>query len=94
MKTSSRYGESSDPSANNTMTRRDLLALLAGIKFKAEEYAEAARLYELGAKHDPTSDKWAKSLAQVYLKSGDEPKLAEILVGRSATRWLRLYGRP
>jgi peptide/nickel transport system substrate-binding protein len=29
MKTSSRYGESSDPSANNTMTRRDLLAIAA-----------------------------------------------------------------
>ena len=57
----------------------NLLALLAGIRFKAEEYGEAARLYELGAKHAPGDEKWIKSLAQVYLKTKDNEKLANVL---------------
>ena len=52
---------------------------MAGLKLKAEDYPAAAELYELGAKHDPTAAKWLKSLAAVYLKSGDDEKLADVL---------------
>ncbi len=54
----------------------------------AEHYAEAARLYELGAKADPGEMKWTKSLARVYLKADQKDKLAEILTptGRDRSR--------
>ena len=44
-----------------------------GCKLKAEDYPAAAELYELGAKHDPDERaSGSKSLAAVYLKSGDD----------------------
>jgi tetratricopeptide (TPR) repeat protein len=55
------------------------LALLAGLKLRADDFAAAAELYELGANANPHSATWLKSLAAVYLKSGDEKKLAPIL---------------
>jgi len=60
--------------------QENLLALLAGLKLKSEDYAAAAELYELGAKGDPGGSRWLKSLAAVYLKSGDTAKLAPVLV--------------
>ncbi len=57
----------------------NLLALLAGLKLRAQDYAAAADLYELGAAHDPGGSKWLKSLAAVYLKSGDNAKLQPVL---------------
>ncbi len=57
----------------------NLLALLAGLKLRSEEFAAAADLYELGAKHEPGGTRWLKSLAAVYLKSGDNEKLRPIL---------------
>jgi predicted Zn-dependent protease len=57
----------------------NVLALLAGLKLKAQDYAAAAELYELGARHDPAGDKWLKSLAAVYLKSGEQAKLVPVL---------------
>ncbi|MEX0979062.1 MAG: tetratricopeptide repeat protein, partial [Pirellulales bacterium] len=59
--------------------QENLVALLAGLKLRAEDYAAAAELYELGAKHDPHGGKWLKSLAAVYLKSGDDKKLVSVL---------------
>jgi tetratricopeptide (TPR) repeat protein len=59
--------------------QENLLGLLAGLRLKSEDYAEAARLYELGAKRAPDNLKWTKSLAAVYLKSGEKKKLAEAL---------------
>ncbi len=59
--------------------QENLLSLLAGIRLKSENYAQAARLYELGARHEPGNLKWVKSLAAVYLKSGDKKKLATAL---------------
>jgi tetratricopeptide (TPR) repeat protein len=56
-----------------------LLGLLAGLRLKSENYAEAERLYELGARGDPENIHWTKSLATVYLKSGDNKKLAPVL---------------
>ncbi|MEX2112822.1 MAG: tetratricopeptide repeat protein [Pirellulales bacterium] len=59
--------------------QENALSLLAGLKLKAEDYAAAADLYELGAKHDPGNLKWVESLAAVYLRSGDDQKLAAAL---------------
>lgn len=59
--------------------QENLLGLLAGLRLRSEDYAEAARLFELGAQRSPENLKWTKSLAAVYLKSGDKPKLAKIL---------------
>ncbi len=58
--------------------QENLLALLAALKLKAEDYQAATELYELGAASDPTSVKWLKSLAAVYLRSGDK-RLAGVL---------------
>ncbi len=55
--------------------QENLLALLAGLKLRAEDYSVAAELYELGAKHDPGAARWLKSLAAVYLKAKDTDKL-------------------
>lgn len=59
--------------------QENVLSLLAGLKLKAEDYAVAAELYELGAKHDPGTSRWLKSLAAVYLKSNDTKKLTPVL---------------
>ena len=59
--------------------QENLLGLLAGLRLKAEDYAQAARLYELGQKNSPSDLKWTKSLAAVYLKSMNQQKLAEQL---------------
>jgi tetratricopeptide (TPR) repeat protein len=64
--------------------QENLLALLAALKFKSEDYATAAELYELGAKKDPTSPKWLKSLAAVYLKSDEPQKLIPVLTKLAA----------
>ncbi len=56
-----------------------LLALLAGLKLKSEDYAGAARLYELGARDEPDNIQWTKSLAALYLKSDQPKKLAPLL---------------
>jgi len=83
-------GENSDgmklleASLDEKAPEEHLLGLLAGLRLKAENYAEAIRLYELGAKQFPGDDKWTKSLAQVYLKSGDNKKLAEALARLAA----------
>jgi tetratricopeptide (TPR) repeat protein len=59
--------------------QENVLALLAGLKLKSEEFATAAELYELGARQDPGGVRWLKSLAAVYLKSSDDKKLTEVL---------------
>jgi tetratricopeptide (TPR) repeat protein len=58
----------------------NLLGLLAGLRLRSENYSEAARLYELGAQREPETLQWSKSLAAVYLKSGEKKKLAGVLV--------------
>jgi tetratricopeptide (TPR) repeat protein len=57
----------------------NVLALLAGLKLKSQDYAAAAELYELGAERFPGDAKWVKSLAAVHLRAGDERKLAGAL---------------
>jgi len=57
----------------------NLLALLAGLKLRAEDFDAAAELYALGAAHDPGGTRWLKSLAAVYLKAENDEKLGPIL---------------
>jgi cellulose synthase operon protein C len=64
---------------NREQPQQNLLALLAGLKLRSEDYAGAAELYQLGATHAPSGTKWLKSLAAVYLKSGDNARLLPVL---------------
>jgi tetratricopeptide (TPR) repeat protein len=57
-----------------------VLALLASLRVKAEQYQEAERLYALAAASDPHNVQWLKSLAGVYLKTRDHARLGEVLV--------------
>ena len=56
-----------------------VLALQAELFIKEEKWAEAAELYELGRQRDPYSSRWPSGLVRVYLKTGDDRKLAEVL---------------
>lgn len=55
------------------------LNLLAGLKLKQDLYAEAARLYQWGARHDPHNLQWLRSLARVYLLAKNDRELAGVL---------------
>jgi tetratricopeptide (TPR) repeat protein len=56
------------------------LGLLAGLRFKAGELAEAEKLYALGAEKFPHDVKWQKSLAKTYLLAKNTAKLRTTLV--------------
>ncbi len=64
--------------------QENLLGLLAGLELAKDNYAEAARLYGLGARADPADAKWIKSLARVHLKSGQKTELAAVLAQLAA----------
>jgi len=68
-----------EESVDEESPQENALGLLAGLRLKAGELAEAERLYELGAKEFPASSSWPKSLARVYLKTGDKDKLKQSL---------------
>jgi tetratricopeptide (TPR) repeat protein len=74
-----------EKSLDRQQPQENLVALLAGLKLRAEDYAAAADLYELGGKHSPRDSKWLKSLAAVHLKSGDDKKLAVVLAKLAET---------
>jgi tetratricopeptide (TPR) repeat protein len=57
----------------------NVLNLLAGLKLKAKNNGESARLYALGERLDPANPQWTRSLARVYLASDDKEKLAAAL---------------
>lgn len=57
----------------------DALALLAGLYLKSEAFGKAAQLYELGQKQWPQETRWRQALARLYLQSGQNEKLAEVL---------------
>jgi tetratricopeptide (TPR) repeat protein len=65
-----------EASLDEAAPNEDVLNLLASLRVKAEDHAEAARLYELGAKNFPQDSRWTKGLARVYLVSGDDARLA------------------
>jgi tetratricopeptide (TPR) repeat protein len=64
---------------NKQSPNADVLRLLAGLRFKAEDYAAAEGLYQLAEKHDADNLEWTKTLAMVYLKTGEQDKLIERL---------------
>jgi tetratricopeptide (TPR) repeat protein len=80
-----RAGESDTivPVLENALDRdkpqTNLLALLAGLKLKAEAFDDAAALYELGRQKYPGDKQWTQALARVYLVSGQNGKLASVL---------------
>ena len=55
------------------------MAREAGLKLKHGECAEAEKLCRLGADRYPHSDRWLKSLAGVYLQTGEKTKLRDTL---------------
>lgn len=59
--------------------QEDALALLAGLKMKTGDAAEAARLYRLGAERWPHANNWQKSLAGVYLQTAEKRELRDCL---------------
>jgi len=59
--------------------QENALSLLAGMKLKAKAYDEAAELYALGAKHDPSADRWLSALAKVHLTAGNDRELFGVL---------------
>ncbi len=58
---------------------RRLLQLLASIRLAEKKYGEAAELYELGRAAFPYDVEWVKGLVVVYLKTGENDKLADVL---------------
>ena len=52
---------------------------MAALKFKSEDYAAAAELYDLGAAAEPDNVQWTQLQARAYLKLGDDAKLTPIL---------------
>lgn len=72
-------------SLDREQPNEEMLALLAALKIKDDQPAEAAELYELAALRQPHELKWPKLLARLYLGRGDErdatteAKLAAVL---------------
>ena len=62
----------------------NLLQLLAGLKYKAGLFDEAAELYELGRTKFPADGSWTKLLARVYLKAEDDERLRPLLAEMAA----------
>ena len=75
----SRAAEQLEACLDRELPDLDVLALLAGLKFKAKQFDEAAELYEIGAVKAPHDPKWNDVLARVYLTTGDDAKLAQSL---------------
>lgn len=55
------------------------LARQAAAKLQEKQYGEAAELFEQAVRLEPHSLQWSKLLAKLYLKSGEDDKLAEVL---------------
>jgi cellulose synthase operon protein C len=64
---------------DDTRPQEDLLSLLGALKLKAEDFTGAEKLYLLGEKHFPTSDRWAQGLARIYLHNEESEKLLPVL---------------
>lgn len=68
-----------EKSLNEKSPQEDLLALLAALKLKAEEFPSAEKLYLLGEQHFSASDRWGKGLARIYLQQNEHKKLVPVL---------------
>jgi tetratricopeptide (TPR) repeat protein len=58
---------------------REVLALLASLKLRQEQFDEAGVLYELGRKTFTYDDQWLKGAAAVHLITGNEKQLVLVL---------------
>jgi tetratricopeptide (TPR) repeat protein len=56
-----------------------VLELLAELRFKQDDFAQAAELFELGVQHDPDHIPWLKGLAASLRKGGETEKLKPVL---------------
>jgi Flp pilus assembly protein TadD len=59
--------------------QENVLALLASLKTDTDQVSAAEELYELGAKKFPQDVQWLQALARLYLKSGNDQKLFDVL---------------
>jgi tetratricopeptide (TPR) repeat protein len=59
--------------------QENVLALLASLKSETDQVASTEELYELGAKKFPQDVQWVQALARLYLKSGKDQKLFDVL---------------
>ncbi|NLX94854.1 MAG: tetratricopeptide repeat protein [Rhodopirellula sp.] len=55
------------------------LNLLAALRLKSEDFEEAARCYQLGARHYPDNLEWLRELARVHLLADNGAELAIVL---------------
>ncbi len=53
--------------------------LLAGLRLKAHDFAEAERLYRLGRQHNPHNPTWLAMLLRAYDWQGDEAKVLQTM---------------
>jgi predicted Zn-dependent protease len=56
-----------------------VVVLLAELQLENQNFDQAERLYRIGQRCQPDADLWPKSLARVYLKSGNPRKLTQVL---------------
>jgi len=56
-----------------------VLELLAELRFKNDEFTQAAELFELGTEHDPDHVPWLKGLAASLRRAGENEKLKPVL---------------
>lgn len=68
-----------EPAAAAEKPNGRVLDLLAAIRVRQKEYAEAAQLFEKGRNLEPLEAKWLEGLARVYLLQDDSAKLKPIL---------------
>jgi len=64
---------------NRDAPEENLVRLLAGLKYRSENYTAAEELFSIAADAFPKDLGWRKSLAMVHLKTGNDEKLAEVL---------------
>ena len=56
-----------------------VVVVLAELQLENQDFNQPERLYRIGGSCQPDADLWPKSLARVYLKSGNPRKLTQVL---------------
>jgi tetratricopeptide (TPR) repeat protein len=68
-----------EPALDRNDPHPRVLELLAELRFKQDEFAAAAELFELGVAHDPDHIPWWKGLAASLRKTSEQDKLKPVL---------------
>jgi tetratricopeptide (TPR) repeat protein len=68
-----------EPALDRDAPHPRVLDLLAELRFKQDEFDQAAELYELGLKHVPDHVPWMRGLAATYAKQKDIERLKPVL---------------